>query len=101
MFIVLDLCLRPCSLIAVPHAEGVFLRRMQAVRALGRGGPTGAAIRARDFPRSATLCWGGEGFDTDNLARQSAGMRRAATLPHGSTYGWRRDDKWTNISGNM
>ena len=29
--------------------------------------------------------WECEGFETDNLARQSAGMRRAATLPHGST----------------
>ena len=45
----------------------------------------GAAFRAREFRRSATLCWRGEGFETDNLERQSAGMRRAATLPHGST----------------
>ena len=46
-------------------------------------GPTGAAFRARDFRRSASLTWDCEGFETDNLARQSAGMRRAATLPHG------------------
>ena len=45
----------------------------------------GAAFRAREFRRSATLCWRGEGFETDNLARQPAGMRRAAALPHGST----------------
>jgi hypothetical protein len=31
--------------------------------------------------------WDCEGFETDNLARQPAGMRRAATLPHGSTHG--------------
>ena len=48
-------------------------------------GPTGAAFRARDFRRSASLFWECEGFETDNLARQSAGMRRAATLPLGST----------------
>ena len=34
--------------------------------------------------------WDCAGFETDNLARQSAGMRRAATLPHGSTNGWRK-----------
>src|SRR6266568_4626262 len=48
-------------------------------------GPTGAAFRAREFRRSASLFWDCEGFETDNLARQPAGMRRAATLPHGST----------------
>ena len=48
-------------------------------------GPTGAAIRARDFRRSASLTWDCEGFETDNLARQSAGMRRAATMPLGPT----------------
>src|SRR5882724_11109403 len=53
--------------------------------AMPQGRPTGAAFRAREFRRSATLTWRGEGFETDNLARQSAGMRRAATLPHGST----------------
>src|SRR5258707_14082116 len=53
--------------------------------ALPQGGPTGAAFRAREFRRSATLFWDCEGFETDNLARQPAGMRRAATLPHGST----------------
>ena len=36
---------------------------------LPQGGPTGAAFRAREFRRSATLCWRGEGFETDNLAR--------------------------------
>ena len=60
---------------AIPSADG--------------SGPTarrakGAAFRTRElsalrFPRE------GEGFETNNLARQSAGMRRAATLPHGST----------------
>ena len=53
--------------------------------------PMGAAFRAREFRRSATLTWRGEGFETDNLARQSAGMRRAATLPHGSMNGWRKE----------
>jgi hypothetical protein len=57
-----------------------------------QGRPTGAAFRAREFRRSATLTWRGEGFETDNLARQSAGMRRAATLPHGSINGRRKDD---------
>src|ERR1700704_892415 len=47
-------------------------------------GPTGAAFRAREFRRSASLYWDCEGFETDNLARQPAGMRRAATLPYGS-----------------
>ena len=56
-----------------------------------QGGPTGAAFRAREFRRSASLIWECEGFETDNLARQSAGMRRAATLPHGSTNVWRRN----------
>ena len=32
-------------------------------------GPTGAAFRARDFRRSASLFWDCEGFETDNLAR--------------------------------
>ena len=53
-------------------------------------GPTGAAFRARDFRRSASLFWDCEGFETDNLARQSAGMRRAATFPHGSTNARRK-----------
>src|SRR6266700_949768 len=48
-------------------------------------GPTGATFRAREFRRSASLTWDCEGFETDNLARQPAGMRRAATLPLGST----------------
>ena len=57
-----------------------------------QGRPTGAAFRAREFRRSASLYWECEGFETDNLARQSAGMRRAATLPHGSTHTRRNDD---------
>ena len=56
-----------------------------------QGRPTGAAFRAREFRRSATLCWRGEGFETDNLARQSAGMRRAATMPLGSINVWRKE----------
>ena len=52
----------------------------------------GAAFRAREFRRSASLTWEGEGFETDNLARQSAGMRRAATLPLGSTNVRRNDE---------
>ena len=58
--------------------------RPQTGSVLPQGRPTGAAFRACEFRRSATLCWRGEGFETDNLARQPAGMRRAATLPHGS-----------------
>jgi hypothetical protein len=49
-----------------------------------QGRPTVAAFRGCEFRRSATLTWRGEGFETDNLARQSAGMRRAATMPLGS-----------------
>src|SRR5216110_1941628 len=55
-------------------------------------GPTGAAFRARDFRRSASLFIGTAKGSNDNLARQPAGMRRAATLPHGSTHGWRRNE---------
>ncbi len=57
-----------------------------------QGRPMGAAFRAREFRRSASLTWEGEGFETDNLARQSAGMRRAATLPLGSTNVRRNDE---------
>src|SRR5882757_8473131 len=32
-----------------------------------QGEPTVAAIRGCEFRRSATLCWRGEGFETDNL----------------------------------
>ena len=32
-------------------------------------GPTGAAFRAREFRRSASLYWECEGFETDNLER--------------------------------
>src|SRR5215212_5403054 len=59
--------------------------RPQTGEAMPQGRPMGAAFRAREFRRSASLTWDCEGFETDNLARQSAGMRRAATLPHGST----------------
>src|SRR5882672_4495244 len=55
-------------------------------------GPTGAAFRAREFRRSASLIIGSAKGSNNNLARQSAGMRRAATLPHGSNNGWRRND---------
>src|SRR5260221_11312719 len=61
-------------------------------QAMPQGWPTGAAIRACEFRRSASLFWECEGFETDNLARQSAGMRRAATLPLGSTHARRKDD---------
>src|SRR5215216_725206 len=59
--------------------------RPQTGKAQPQGRPMGAAFRAREFRRSASLFWDCEGFETDNLARQPAGMRRAATLPHGST----------------
>ena len=57
----------------------------------------GAAIRAREFRRSASLTWDCEGFETDNLARQPAGMRRAATMAHGLTED---DDEEPNIGGS-
>ena len=66
-----------------PSAEGTGF----AVRQ-----PPGAAFRAREFRRSASLYRECEGFETDNLARQPAGMRRAATLPHGSINVRRRND---------
>src|SRR5438874_5539522 len=59
---------------------------------LPQGRPTVAAIRGCEFRRSATLCWRGEGFETDNLERQPAGMRRAAALPHGSAHARRKDE---------
>src|SRR6266566_8199008 len=56
-------------------------------------GPTGAAFRAREFRRSASLFIGSAKGSNDNLGRQPAGMRRAATLPHGSnTHSKRKDD---------
>ena len=61
-------------------------------------GPTGAAFRARDFRRSASLFSGVRGFETDNLARQSAGMRRAATMPHGSTHGEETMPKFLHLT---
>ena len=54
-------------------------------------GPTGAAFRAREFRRSASLFLGVRRVRTDNLARQSAGMRRAATMPLGSINVWRKE----------
>ena len=57
-----------------------------ARRANGCGVPR-PRISALRFP-----LWECEGFETDNLERQPAGMRRAATLPHGSaTHGERND----------
>src|SRR5882672_6390574 len=48
-------------------------------------GPTGAAFRAREFRRSATLCWRGEGFETDNLDGSPPGCaarQRSRTAQH-------------------
>src|SRR3954466_13386383 len=57
----------------------------QTGEAMPQGRPTGAAFRVCEFRRSASLTWECEGFETDNLARQPAGMRRAATLQHAAT----------------
>jgi hypothetical protein len=62
--------------------------------AMPQGRPMGAAFRAREFRRSASLTWECEGFETDNLARQPAGMRRAATLLLGS-------NKFTERKGDV
>jgi hypothetical protein len=64
-----------------------------------QGRPMGAAFRAREFRRSASLIWECEGFETDNLARQPAGMRRAATLPHVTTNTRRNHDAQTKRFG--
>ena len=61
---------------AIPSADG----RGHAVRQANGCGVPRPRISALRFP----LYWECEGFETDNLARQPAGMRRAATLPHGS-----------------
>src|SRR5947208_12481618 len=53
-------------------------------------GPTGAAFRAREFRRSASLFIGRAKGSNDNLGRQPAGMRRAATLPHATTHARRK-----------
>src|SRR3981189_129507 len=45
----------------------------------------GAAFRAREFRRSATLCWRGEGFETDNLDGSQPGCaarQRSRTARH-------------------
>src|SRR5947207_8596453 len=54
-----------------------------------QGRPTVAAFRGCEFRRSASLFIGSAKGSNDNLARQPAGMRRAATLPHGSAHAWR------------
>src|SRR3954451_6528967 len=45
----------------------------------------GSAFRPANFGAPLPSFWECEGFETDNLTRQSAGMRRAATLPHAAT----------------
>src|ERR1043166_7096554 len=45
-------------------------------RALPQGQPMGAAFRACEFRRSATLCMGCEGYETDNWDGEPTGMRR-------------------------
>src|SRR6476620_8859826 len=52
----------------------------------------GSAFRPATFGAPLPSFWECEGFETDNLARQSAGMRRAATLPHGSADARRNDE---------
>ncbi len=60
-----------------PPAEGTGF----AVRRANGCGVPRPRISALRFPLFGIA----PGFETDNLARQSAGMRRAATFPHGST----------------
>src|SRR5712664_1463857 len=49
-------------------------------------GPTGAAIRAREFRRSASLFLGLRRVRNRQFGRKPAGMCRAATLPHATTH---------------
>ena len=52
---------------------------------LPQGWPTVAAIRGCEFRRSATLCWRGEGFETDNLDGSPPGCaarQRSRTSQH-------------------
>ncbi len=59
--------------------------------ALPQGRPMGAAFRAREFRRSASLLGRAKGSNK-NLERQPAGMRRAATLPYDSTNARRNNE---------
>src|SRR5437773_10385790 len=54
--------------------------------------PMGAAFRAREFRRSATLCWRGEGFETDNLDGSPPGCAARQRSRTGQQHGWRRKD---------
>src|SRR5437763_11651698 len=55
-------------------------------------GPTGAAFRAREFRRSATLCWRGEGFETDNLDGSPPGCAARQRSRTVQTNSRRKDD---------
>ena len=59
-----------------PPAGGTGLAARQA---------NGSAFRPANFGAPLPSFWECEGFD-QNLERKPAGMRRAATLPHGSTH---------------
>ena len=54
-------------------------------------------VPAREFRRSATLCWRMRRVRNRQFGRKPAGMRRAATLPHGSTQARRNDDADTAL----
>ena len=94
---------------AVPRSkENAAVERREARRSAlwaGNSRPAGGSRPCRkagqwvrrsapaNFGAPLPSYWECEGFETDNLARQSAGMRRAATLPHGSTmHGERNND---------
>src|ERR1044071_1290956 len=53
----------------------------------------GAAFRACDFRRSATLCMGCEGYETDNWAREPGGMRRRQRWRMARSNAQRRRDE--------
>ena len=57
-----------------------------------QGWPTVAAFRGCEFRRSATLCWRGEGFETDNLDGSPPGCAARQRSRTGQTNLQRKDD---------
>ena len=59
---------------------------------LPQGGPTVAAIRGREFRRSATLALRGEGFETDNWNGSPPGCAARECSRTGQTHSKRKAD---------
>src|SRR5256885_14946787 len=74
-----------------------------------QGRPTVAAIRGCEFRRSATLTWGGEGLETDNLDGSPPGYaaRQRSRTPqhtHGETTMptfWRNEPKVCDVKPRL